>query len=243
MFIGLRNLWLFSRIVCSVIETVVVLMIGRCFVKTSRKNEFVYSTIANWGRKVLDILDVKVKIVGEENIKFFSNCPYLIMSNHVSFLDIPLIYAVFNRERVTMVAKKELFKIPFLGLGMKIVGSIKIDRKNPKQAFQDLENAKKQMLKGIRVWIAPEGTRSRTGKIGNFKRGGFKIAKDLSAMILPVTIKGAEGVWPVGGINFRPKRIVEMVIHPAIDSKNYSLEHLISLTKEVISGQEIRDIV
>ncbi len=243
MFVGLRNLWLFSRIVYSVIETVVVLMIGRCFVKTSRKNEFVYSTIANWGRKILDILDVKVEIIGKENIKFLGDYPYLIMSNHVSFLDIPLIYFAFNQEKVTMVAKKELFKIPFLGLGMKIVGSIKIDRKNPKQAFQDLENAKKQMLKGIRVWIAPEGTRSRTGKIGNFKRGGFKIAKDLNAMILPVTIKGAESIWPVGGINFGLKRTVEMVIHPVIDSRNYSLEHLIGVTREVISDQEVRDTI
>ncbi len=240
MQIKLFNVWLAIRIGWATMSCVFYLLFARFFFK-KRTNDYVYVRIANWGKQILEILKVKVEIIGKQHIRFLNDRLFLIMSNHVSFLDIPLMYALFEQEKITMVAKKELFRIPIFGLGMKLAGSIKIDRSNHRQALKDLEQAKQQMLGGIRVWIAPEGTRSKTGQLGPFKRGGFKLAKELDAMIIPVTIQGAAAVWPVGGINFGLNKTIKVIVHPVIDSQDYLLEELMQQTREVIDDQKMDD--
>ena len=82
------------------------------------------------------------------------------------------------------------------------------------------------MLNRVRLWVAPEGTRSRTGKIGVFKRGGFKIARDTKAIIVPVTIIGSDKVLPAGTFDFSVNEKVTVYIGRPIDTNDYQVDDL-----------------
>lgn len=118
---------------------------------------------------------------------------YVFMSNHCSLLDIPAMFGAVPGS-LRMVTKEELIRVPLWGYAMKKVGFIPIDRKNRVKAIRQLEVAKDMLRQGVSVWISPEGTRARDGKLARFKRGGFHLALDLGAPIIPVWIEGTQGV-------------------------------------------------
>lgn len=185
-----------------------------------------YRIVLEWARKILQLLKVKYKVFGLQGFEFYPTRTYIVMSNHASHFDIPLIYATFPNESIGMIAKKELFRYPVFGRGMRIAGCISIDRENKHQAMKDLTAAKQSMLNGVRFWIAPEGTRSRTGKMGPFKKGGFKIAMDTKAIILPVTIVGGNKILPAKTYDFSINEEVQIHIGKPIDTVNYQFQDL-----------------
>lgn len=189
-----------------------------------------------WAKKILQILRVKYQVFNPDGFEFALKRPYIIMSNHASHLDIPLIYAAFPRDTIRMIAKKELFRIPIFGWGMKAAGCVTIDRKNIRQAMKDLTVAKKLMLNGVRIWIAPEGTRSLTGKLGIFKKGGFKIALDTEAIIVPVAIIGSNNILPAKTLNFSMEEKVEIHIGKPIDTTDYEPKDLKKLMIDVATA-------
>ncbi len=110
--------------------------------------------------------------------------------------------------------KKELAKIPGLGFGSKKVGHIFLDRSNSRVALESLNEAKRKLVNGTSVVIFPEGTRSKTGEMGSFKKGAFKLALDLGLPILPVTISGTGKIWPADTIDIKPGKS-GLLIHKA----------------------------
>jgi 1-acyl-sn-glycerol-3-phosphate acyltransferase len=98
-----------------------------------------------------------------------------------------------------MVAKTELYRVPIFGPAMTAAGFIEIDRSNRERAIASLEIAKQRLAQGVSVWIAPEGTRSRTGELLPFKKGGFMLAMDTALPILPVGIVGSRDILPANG--------------------------------------------
>jgi 1-acyl-sn-glycerol-3-phosphate acyltransferase len=137
-----------------------------------------------------------------------------------------------------MLTKKELFKIPLWGRGMAAGEFICIDRKNIEQAKQDLKKAREKMEDGIVLWISPEGTRSRTGRMGPFKKGGFILAIEAGAQIIPVGIRGSEKVLQPETWEFFLDQKVEVYIGKPIDASAYTLEHkdkLIEVVRREIS--------
>ncbi len=177
--------------------------------------------IHGWARKILKILQVRYTIFNPYQLEFSKERPYILMSNHCSHIDIPLIYETFPHDLVAMIAKKELFRIPLFGRGMRIGGGVSIDRENMRQAVKDLGVARKNMLAGVRLWVAPEGTRSSTGEMGKFKKGGFKVAKAANAIIVPITIVGSGGVLPAKTLEIHLKQTVAIYIGKHIDTANY----------------------
>lgn len=120
---------------------------------------------------------------------------YVIMSNHSSLLDIPaLMGAVPGSMR--MVMKEELSRVPIWGQALVASGFVAIDRKNRDKAIGQLEKAKKMLGKGVSIWISPEGTRSRSGMLAPFKKGGFHVATQLGIPIIPAWIEGAAAIVP-----------------------------------------------
>lgn len=198
--------------------------IGSMFVRNKRL--FAVRLIHSWARTMLRVLKVKYKIFNPYAFEFRPSRPYVIMSNHASHFDIPLIYATFPGETIGMIAKKELFKIPLFGRCMRLGGGVSIDRENRYRALKDLQAAEKMMLDGVRFWIAPEGTRSRTSKMGKFKKGGFKIAQDVKAIIVPVTIIGSGRVLPAKTFDVSVGEKVEIHIGKPIDTANYKRQDL-----------------
>jgi 1-acyl-sn-glycerol-3-phosphate acyltransferase len=207
---------------------------GALFIKDVQKKRAYASRIVHrWARQTLRVLKVNYSILNPDHFIFEANRPYIIMSNHLSHFDIPLLYVTFPHDVIAMIAKKELFRIPVWGWGMKISGCVSIDRENKYQALKDLKIAEKNMHEGVRIWVAPEGTRSRTGNMGPFKRGGFKIALNVKAIIVPLTIIGSNKILPPGALNFSTGESVDVYVGKPIDTASYELKDLPKLMMNV----------
>jgi 1-acyl-sn-glycerol-3-phosphate acyltransferase len=152
--------------------------------------------LKSWSKKLLDGAEVTRKVIHPERTG--TNEVFIVMSNHRSLYDIPLIMESFPRT-LRMVAKAELFRVPIWGRAMKEAGFIEIDRNNRRRAKEGINVAKARLQQGISVWIAPEGTRSRSGELGPFKGGGFRLALDTGLRILPVGVRGTERILPADG--------------------------------------------
>lgn len=147
-----------------------------------------------WAPGILFLLSSKVVVSGVENI--VKGKPYVLMSNHLSYLDIPSLFKVLPNN-LHFVAKKSLKKIPFLGWYMRATGMIFIDRGNHSEAQKSLTEAADLINKGKTVLIFPEGTVSPDGEVKRFKKGGFNLALQSGVEILPISIKGTNTIWPI----------------------------------------------
>lgn len=137
---------------------------------------------------------LRVKRLG----RLCSQQAYVYMSNHLSHMDIPVMFATIQGH-LRMVMKRELGQLPLFGPVLLRLGFVSIDRKNPAQAFKQLRQAHQHVLAGTSIWIAPEGSRSRTGQLGPLRRGGFHLAIQLGVPIVPIWIDGTQRVVPPGG--------------------------------------------
>ena len=147
----------------------------------------------DWSRRIFRAGDATLKVAGLENVE--ADKAYVYMSNHKSLLDIPAVFGAIPGS-LRMVFKEELRKLPVWGNALVASGFIPVDRKNTKRAIEQMEIAKEQIQKGISVWIAPEGTRSRDGQLQDFKKGGFHLAKQLGVQIVPCWIDGTDTIIP-----------------------------------------------
>ena len=143
--------------------------------------------LQSWGRAVLDIAEMHLDVRGKDDVDW--SRAYVIMSNHQSLFDIPVIAATVPGS-LRFVAKKELFRVPIWGQAMRAARIISIDRQNRRSAIDSLRDAGDVLHSGIHIWIAPEGTRSLDGTIGPLKKGGFMLAIDTATPILPMAISG-----------------------------------------------------
>lgn len=125
--------------------------------------------------------------------------PTLIVSNHQSFLDMPLLYLL--PWSMKWVAKKGLLRIPFLGWLIAMTGHVMIDRKSLR-SYEKLTELVKPIRKGIPGMVFPEGTRTRDGSLQPFKNGAFALAKKYNFNILPVVHNGGNKAMPGGSWKF-----------------------------------------
>ena len=164
-----------------------------------------------WSPVILWAAGARVKVIGKQNIDL--NNSYLIVSNHQSFLDIAIL---FNSIPVNLhfLGKEELKKMPFIGWFMKSMGMVFVDRKDRRKSLLSLRDASDLIKSGKSVMIFPEGTRSKTGEVRMFKKGGFFIAQHANANLVPVLIQGANKVWPTGGGKVKPGDVTITIGEP-----------------------------
>jgi 1-acyl-sn-glycerol-3-phosphate acyltransferase len=174
--------------------------------------------LASWCAKIVEHTQIALDVRGRENAA--PGHTYVVMSNHQSHYDIPVLFYVLGAN-LRMVAKIELFRVPIFGAAMREAGFIAIDRSNRERAIASLAAAKRTLATGTNVWIAPEGTRSTSGKLGSFKNGGFMLALDTEWPILPVTIEGTRDILPAHGLRARPGAKVHVTLHPPVDPMEY----------------------
>jgi 1-acyl-sn-glycerol-3-phosphate acyltransferase len=139
-----------------------------------------------------------------------------------------------------MLTKKELFRVPIWGRGLAAGEFVSIDRYDREQAFRDLAAARDKMASGIVLWVAPEGTRSRDGRLGSFKKGGFMLALETGATIVPIGIRGARDVLPAKTLRFELDREAEVRIGRPIDASTYTIATRDALMAEV--ERQLRDL-
>jgi 1-acyl-sn-glycerol-3-phosphate acyltransferase len=142
-----------------------------------------------WNRHVLRAGGVRVKVTGRE--KLDASERYVFMSNHQSALDIPIIYTAIG-EQISFLAKKELFMIPLFGWGMWAIGHTSIDRQNARKAHASIAKAIDRLNReNVSLVLFPEGTRSKDGKVLDFKTASFSLALQAGVRLVPIAIKGA----------------------------------------------------
>ena len=182
-----------------------------------------------WAWSICALSFIRVKIYGMERLD--PKKSYIFMLNHQSWFDIFVVYG-WLPFFFKWIMKADLRKIPFVGAACAAAGHIFIDRNNPKAAQESLEKAKQELQKGISIVIFPEGTRTWDGKLGKFKRGGFKIATDLGLPIVPVTFRGCFERMPRNTLVISPGKI-EMHVHEQIDVSGYTQEDIPELMQKV----------
>jgi len=149
---------------------------------------------------------------------------YVVVSNHQSMYDILVIYGWLALD-LKWVMKKELRKIPGIGIGCEKAGHIFIDRKNPKAARKTLEEALARLGEGIGILFFPEGTRSTSGRLLPFKKGAFRTAIEQQLPVLPVTIVGTRDILPNKTLTPFPGR-ARLVVHPCIETRGMEISRI-----------------
>jgi len=144
----------------------------------------------------------------------------LFVSNHVSNVDPPVIIGRIP-GRVALLAKREVFRIPLLGAAMRLGRFIPVNRRDPAAARASVRLARKYMKEGISYLIFAEGTRSRDGSLGEFKRGSFLLAIESGAPVVPITIVGTRAILPRGALLIRPG-IARVIFHPPVNVSAYT---------------------
>ena len=121
--------------------------------------------------------------------------PCLVVSNHQSLMDIPAAFIAFSGN-LRMVAKRELFWIPIFGQAMKAGGFIPLFRGDRQSSATVLKQIKRSFEKGIQIWVAPEGTRSDDGKLGEYRWGSFGLAIAAQVPVQPIVVLNSREALP-----------------------------------------------
>ena len=165
-----------------------------------KSGDSVLALARQWSRVILGVPGVKVEVKMHAPIE--PGRPYIFMANHASMVDIWAMFVAIPAS-FRFIAKKQLAGIPLFGWAMTAGRFIFIDRQNAVSARRSMEEAARRIRAGQSVIIYPEGTRTRDGRLLPFKKGGFHLAIDAGADIVPVAIRGSRAVMPRGAALIR----------------------------------------
>jgi 1-acyl-sn-glycerol-3-phosphate acyltransferase len=214
----LRTLWIVARSI-AVTLAITIPTVFEVYRGTYRREDG-DRRLRWWSERLLRYVDLRSRIVDPHGLEIPRGRPCILMCNHSSLYDIPLVFVSLPGS-IRMLTKKELFRVPVWGRGLAAGEFVSIDRSDLEQAIRDLAEARRKMESGIVLWIAPEGTRSRDGKIGSFKKGGFMLALETGALIVPIGIRGAREVLPAKTLRFALGRTAEIHVGRPIDASAY----------------------
>ena len=146
-----------------------------------------------WSRVILWLLLIPVKVEGHAQLE--KNQSYVFVANHQGAFDIFLIYGYLGRNFKWMM-KQSLRKLPFVGWACEKSKQIFVDKSGPSRIKKTYEDARRTLQNGTSVTVFPEGARTFTGKMGNFKKGAFALADELQLPVVPMTINGSYHIMP-----------------------------------------------
>lgn len=213
--------------------TCVVVLLGLPFLIlwtwTTGDPDLMYRTAMNFCRFAIRLLGIRVRVEGIENIP---SGACIFAANHASNLDAPILFPAIPR-RISVLAKRELFGLPVLGVGMRLAGFVAVDRAG-KQAASGVAAAVSALEGGLSVFIFPEGTRSRDGSLRPFKTGAFVTAIEAAVPIVPVAIAGTYRLLPRDRWVVHPGEVV-VRFGPAVDAAAYGAAQRTELLARVES--------
>ena len=222
----MRNVPLVLVYIFLLILAVPVLLV--CVLFGLRETFLAYGTwMMRIGRRILGI---DVKVTGLDRLD--AATPYVFMSNHLSFLDGPLVMTILGRP-ARVIVKRFVFRTPVLGLGMRFAGYVPLDKEGVGAGKRSIARAA-QLIREKRYsfLVYPEGTRSSDGNLQPFRRGGFFLAVECGAPIVPVTIRGTFELMPRGKRLVR-KGPVQITFHEPVPVTGCTRETMAELIEKV----------
>jgi len=174
--------------------------------------KFLDWTTRTWARLLIGIAGGRVEVSGLENLP--AGGGVLFISNHQGAFDIPLLLGYVPGLK-GFISKKENSRLPIVGIWMKLLGCIFLDRKDPRQSARAIARGIENLRAGRSLVVFPEGTRSKSGVMNRFKGGSFKLATRSGAAIVPLTIDGSYRLREGNRGRITPGK-VRLHIHPAI---------------------------
>lgn len=201
-------------------------------------------TLGHFGvRMGLFLSGIRCRVYGSERIERTRAAVYAV--NHSSNVEPPIIfdtlYELFPRLRV--LYKAELRKLPVLVRAFDLAGFIPLERRNRDQSLPAIDRAAAALREGNSFLIFPEGTRSRTGELLPFKKGGFIMAIKAEAPIVPVAIRGAREALRKGSFVIRPVAVTVRFGEPVetagktIDDRDEVIERVRSQVEALLNVQ------
>ena len=189
--------------------------------------DFMYWTSMKFVRVALRVAGIRFRVEGLENIPAQA-CVFAC--NHASNADPPVLVLAIPR-RLTILVKRELFRIPILSIGMRQAGFMKVDRR-AKEGSVNLDEVADHLRQGLSLLIFPEGTRSADGRLRGFKRGAALMAIHAKAPIVPVAIAGTPRIMPKGDWRVHPGEVTVRCC-AAIDASQYTIDGRAELIERV----------
>jgi 1-acyl-sn-glycerol-3-phosphate acyltransferase len=206
---------------CWVLLTLFTLVVGPLHIAGS-----LIAPEGRWGRwlemaymwAILHASNVKLTAEGLEHVT--PGRSYIVMANHRSMYDIPVVHYLLGRGRdLRWIGKQEVQSVPVFGWAYRVSRHVAIDRQNRAAAIEALRSAAAASREGVSFVIMPEGTRSVTEELLPFKKGGFHLALDTGLPILPVAIVGSEKLMRKGSWHIRAGAI-HVRVRPAIETRD-----------------------
>jgi 1-acyl-sn-glycerol-3-phosphate acyltransferase len=193
-----------------------------------------YKIATGLGISGVRLAGVEVEVQGREHLQPGQN--YIFMSNHASNLDPPILIPSIP-GRCSVLVKKELFRTPVLGTGMRLASLVPVDRSNREAAIERVNAAIRVLRQGLHLLSFPEGTRSPDGRLLPFKKGPFHLAMDSGVAVVPTTILGTYESWPKNRFALHPGKVT-VIFHPPLNPNSYpdrdSLQQ--AVTKKIASA-------
>jgi 1-acyl-sn-glycerol-3-phosphate acyltransferase len=203
---GLRSLlWLCYVTVSRALKVTVAALAG----VPDRPGGFYDRELSGWARRLLEVTDLPVEVRGLERIP--AACVYAV--NHASFVDIWVLVARLPGS-VRFVAKRELYRIPIFGWALRATGQIPMDRRDREAAARSYQSAAEVVRGGRSVIVFVEGTRSRTGHLGEFKKGAFVLAIEAGVPLVPLYLSGTRAAMPRGSLWLRRRPVTLVAGEP-----------------------------
>lgn len=193
-----RWLWVLPGIVVSTIVFGTISQIVAIFDRSSRAQ---IAVARKWARSLLWIAGVRVQIEGLERVRGVERCVWA--SNHVSYMDTPVMLACIPVQ-FFFLAKSELFKVPFMGWHLDRAGHVSVPIDDPRASLRTLSKAAGLLTeRGVSVLFFPEGGRSETGELQEFKDGAAYIAIKAQVPLIPVALVGIRDILPMHTLDFK----------------------------------------
>jgi len=182
-----------------------------------------------WSGWIMWFAGVRMTVINRAELQ--PDQAYVFMANHASTIDI---WASFRAVplRVRMIAKKQLARIPLFGWVMWAGRFIFIDRQNARAAHRSIQDAGNRIRGGCSVLIFPEGTRTRDGQLGDFKKGGFHLAMEAGVPIVPIALHGTRALMPRGSLRVKSGNI-KAIIGVPIPTKGLTVQDRQALIEQV----------
>jgi 1-acyl-sn-glycerol-3-phosphate acyltransferase len=187
--------------------------------------------VKRWSRTFLRVPPVTFEVEGLEHVD--PAVRYVVVANHLSTFDIPLLFWILPIEG-RFLSKKELFRIPIVGTAMRRVGIIRVDREAGRSSRAVInEGVQLAADRGYSLIVFPEGTRSTADELLPFKKGAFRIAIDTALPLLPVVIEGTDRISRPGSKLFYRGHAKVKVLPPVETASLTNRDDLTSLMRGI----------